>query len=285
MAAVGVRFKEQAVLLGTGRSLLGIVARPFVAQRSEEPVIVVINTGVVHRVGHHRMYVTLSRLLASTGRTVVRFDLSGIGDSPPRGDQLTPLVAALTDIKEVLDSLQSLHQASRFILIGLCSGADHAVLYAHSDPRIVGLVLMDPTLPPTTRYYFHYIMQRLGNVRNWISVVTGRSGLLRLVTSHLTSRVRPRGDLQGLTLQNLQFSDYLARCYRAAVARRIRILAVFTSVSTRHTYGQQWLDAFPELSSTSATRLEFFSDSDHVFSTEKNRTRLFRVIGDWLESE
>jgi pimeloyl-ACP methyl ester carboxylesterase len=284
MAAVEVRFKEQAVLLGTARSLVGIVARPLAPQPVEKPAIVIINTGIVHRVGHHRMYVTLSRIWAATGRTVVRFDLSGIGDSPPRSDEAAPLIAALTDIKEVLDSVESL-RASRFVLIGLCSGADHAVLYGHTDPRIAGLVLLDPTLPPTKRYYFHYIVQRLGHVRNWISVITGRSGLLRLAASHLTHRIRPQRDLQGLTLQNLPFSGYLAHCYRATAARRIRILAVFTSVSTRHTYGQQWLDAFPELSSTGATRLEFFTDSDHLFSAEKDRTRLCRVIADWLESE
>lgn len=285
MAALEARFKEQAVLLGPRRSLVAIVARPLVAQRAGEPVIVILNTGIVHRVGHHRMYVTLARILASDGRTVVRFDLSGIGDSIPRGDSLTPLIGALADIKEALDSLETLYQASRFILVGLCSGADHAVLYGHTDPRIAGLVLMDPTLPPTPRYYFYYIAQRLGRVRNWISVLTGRSGLLRLAAEHLGNRFKPQNDLQGLTLQNLQFSRYLARCYQATAARRTRLLSVFTAISTRHTYAQQWLDAFPEVSASGAMRLEFFADSDHLFSADKDRARLFRVIGDWLGSD
>jgi pimeloyl-ACP methyl ester carboxylesterase len=239
----------------------------------------------VHRVGHNRMYVTLSRILASAGRTVVRFDLSGIGDSPPRTDGLTPVVSALTDINEVLDSLEHLHQASQFILIGLCSGADHAVLHGRTDPRVVGLALLDPTLPPTARYYLHYILQRLSKPRNWLSVLTGRSGLIKLAARHVVHRIRPQSDLQGLTLQGLQLSPYLAHSYRAAVARRIPLLSVFTSVSTRHTYGKQWLDAFPELSASSAARLELFADSDHVFSTDKERTRLFRVIVNWLKSD
>jgi pimeloyl-ACP methyl ester carboxylesterase len=283
MAALEVRFKETAVLLGARRSLMAIVARPIAHKQTEEPAIVILNTGIVHRVGHQRMYVTLSRILANAGRTVVRFDLSGIGDSAPRGDSLTPLIAALTDIKEVLDSLERLYKTSRFILIGLCSGADHAVLYGHTDPRVAGLVLMDPTLPPTPRYYFYYIVQRLGNLRNWISLLTGRSGLLRLAAAQLGNRLRPQSDLEGLTLANLQFSRYLTHCYRETAARRIRILSVLTSISTRHTYAQQWQDAFPEVATSGAMRLELFGDSDHLFSADKDRARLFQVIADWLE--
>ena len=80
------------------------------------------------------MYVTLARELAARGQTVVRFDFSGIGDSEPRNDHLSPLAGCLADIKDVLDSVEGSHKLSRFILMGLCSGADHAVLYAHTDP-------------------------------------------------------------------------------------------------------------------------------------------------------
>jgi pimeloyl-ACP methyl ester carboxylesterase len=284
MAALEPRFKEQAVLLGSRGSLVAIITRPLDSTRSEEPAVVILNTGIIHRVGHHRMYVTLSRILAGAGRTVVRFDFSGIGDSAPRSDGLTPLLSCLRDIKEVLDSLEQLRLASRFVLVGLCSGADHAVLYGHTDPRIVGLVLMDPTLPRTARYYLHYIVQRLGNLRNWLSVLSGRSGLLRLATEHVVNRVRPQGTLQGLMLENLPFSPYLGMCYRATAARGQRILLVLTSISTRHTYAKQWLDAFPEVGSSGAARAELFGKSDHLFSAARDRQRLFQVITDWLGS-
>jgi hypothetical protein len=173
---------------------------------------------------------------------------------------------------------------SRFVLVGLCSGADHAVLYAHEDARIVGLILMDPTMPPTARYYFHYIVQRLRKLRSWISVATGRSGVAALMVAHLRNRVRSTTQLQGLTLQNLQFSAYLAQCYRSAAARGIATLSVFTSMSARHTYQRQMLDAFPDISSHRSLRLEFFPNSDHLFSTDAERARLFRVIADWLAS-
>ncbi|MBS0418903.1 MAG: alpha/beta fold hydrolase [Proteobacteria bacterium] len=283
MAAVEFTYKEQAVLLGR-HSLVGIVTRPPPARQKEEPAIVILNTGIVHRVGHHRMYVSLSRDLAMSGRTVVRFDFAGIGDSKPRKDSTSPLMASLSDIREVLDTLEKSNEVKKFILVGLCSGADHAVLYANTDPRVVGLVLMDPTLPPTLRYYVHYVMQRLKNLRNWMSVATGRSGLMRLASTHLINSVRPQTELEGLNLQNLRFSSHLPQCYRGAAARDVRMLAVFTSVSVRHTYKQQMLDAFPEASAGGKLRLEFFPESDHLFSGEKERFRLRTVIGDWLDS-
>jgi pimeloyl-ACP methyl ester carboxylesterase len=284
MAALVAEFTEQAVLLGESRSLVGIVTRPRAPYRSDAPAIVILNTGIVHRVGHHRMYVSLSRVLAKAGRTVVRFDFSGIGDSKARNNRLPALSASLAEIREVLDSVQHSHQVSQAILIGLCSGADHAALYAHTDPRVVGLVLLDPTMPPTARYYFHYLKQRLRNLQNWVSIVSGRSGLLRLMSAHLLSSVRPQSDLKDLNLLNLQFSSHLAKCYQAAAARGIKMLSVFTSVSTRHTYEKQMFDAFPEASAHRALRLEFFPDSDHLFSAERERTRLYRVIMDWLDS-
>jgi pimeloyl-ACP methyl ester carboxylesterase len=281
MAAVALGFTEQATVLGRSQ-LVGVVARPSDAGARDLPAIVILNTGIVHRVGHHRMYVGMSRQLADAGHTVVRFDFSGIGDSVARHDELSPIRACLSEIKEVLDSIADNYGVRRFVLVGLCSGADYAVLYGRGDPRVEGLVLMDPTLPPTPRYYFHYVMQRFANLRSWFSAATGRSGLLHMLASHLVRQVQPNAaGIEQLALQDLQFSPYLAECYAAVAVRGVRMLAAFTSVSARHTYQGQILDSFPE-TSAGALRIEYFPESDHVFSTPSARKRLFRVIESWL---
>jgi len=275
-------FTEQAVLLGPWRSLIGIVTRPNSPQPAR-PGIIILNTGIIHRVGHHRMYVTMSRALARLGHTVLRFDLSGIGDSDERPDQLSPLKSSLSDIKDAVDMLERDHGSQRVVLMGLCSGADHAILYGSTDARVVGLVLMDPTLPPTARYYFHYVAQRLVRLRNWVSVATGRSGLMRLLLRkwrHDVSKTRPE-----LTLENLAFSPHLASSYASAVKSGMQILAAFTSLSPRHTYLQQMLDAFPGVAFNNQLKLESFPDSDHIFTAQKDRDRLLHVITDWLALE
>jgi pimeloyl-ACP methyl ester carboxylesterase len=280
---VSAKFTEQALLLGSRQSLVSILTRPAPAQTSK-PAIVILNTGIVHRVGHHRMYVTMARAFASAGHTVLRFDFSGIGDSERRADRLSPVNACLADIKEVLDSLEERHRISQFVLVGLCSGADYAVLYGHTDPRVVGLVLMDPSIPPTARYYFHYVAQRLWSLRNWVSVATGRSGLLRLLMAQFFHGSRVSGQTGELTLEGLQFNPYLARCYGESVSRGIRMLVAFTSVSPRQTYRQQMLDAFPSVRFDDRLKLIYFPESDHLFSAQKDRSKLNQAIVDWFGS-
>jgi pimeloyl-ACP methyl ester carboxylesterase len=276
-------FTEHVVALGKRQSLVGILARPTRAV-SDAPAIVILNTGIVHRVGHHRMYVILARQLAAAGHPVLRFDFSGIGDSSARVDHLSPVNSCLTDIADVLDSLETQHQVKRVVLIGLCSGADHAILYAHRDPRIVGVVLMNPSVPPTARYYYHYIAQRLLRLRNWISIATLRSGLLRRLMTHARHGVLPQRQPDQLSLDGLEYSPYLEQSYREAVRRGIKMLAVFSALSPRATYRQQMHDAFRGVEFGNSLRLEFFPESDHLFTPSGERARLGAVIRDWLDA-
>lgn len=285
MATVIFRYHEQATLVGPTRSLLTIATHPARLTETGKPTVVFLNTGIVHRTGHNRMYVTLSRLLAERGHLAVRFDSSGIGDSPPRAGGISPVLTALDDIRSVLDWLETVHGKREVILMGLCSGADHAVLYGHTDPRVVGLVLMDPSLPPTPRYYLYYVLQRLGRLRSWKSVFTGRSGMLRLLGQQFRNAMNPSSDLGGLTLRDLPFSPYLRQCYRKSSAQGIRLLTVFTSNSARQSYHRQILDAFPEAAQGGSLRLEYFAESDHTFSQPDFRSRLFRRVIDWLGAD
>ncbi|HVJ53064.1 MAG TPA: alpha/beta fold hydrolase [Aliidongia sp.] len=278
------RISEQAILLGKQLSLVGILTRAVTPAPTDGPVIVILNTGIIHRVGHHRMFVTMSRSLAQAGYTVLRFDFSGIGDSDPRADDLPPLESCLADLKEVLDWLEKEKLASKIILVGLCSGADHAVLYGHTDPRIAGLVLMDPSIPATARYYLHYLASRLMQLRNWISVLAGRSLIVKMWIEHLVHSVLPGQKSKEITLQNLRFHNYLEQCYQNSVARGIKMLAIFTADSTRQTYQTQMIDAFPSVSFGDQLALEFFSGSDHTFSHEADRSRLIQLVQGWIES-
>jgi len=282
MVTVSEPYIEQALLLGARRTLVSIVTRPRASEAADLPAIVVLNTGIIHRVGHHRMYVTMARMLAAAGRTVVRFDQAGLGDSPPRTDGLAPLAAGLADIKEVLDGLEAARHGSSFVLLGLCSGADQAVLYGHQDPRVVGIVIMDPTIPPTPRYYLYYVLRRMRNWHSWRSLLTGRSGLVGMFGSHIRSRLKRQEPSRVPTLQDLQFSSYLAQSYAATAARGMKILAAFTALSPRHAYVRQILDAFPEVSAQGSLQLQYFPESDHLFSAPSDRARLMRVIESWL---
>lgn len=274
--------KEQALLLGPRRSLVAVVSsavRPAAA--SDTPTVVILNAGIVHRVGPNRMSVILARALAAIGFTAVRFDLSGIGDSEPRTDSLPPLEAGLADVREALDSLAATRGTQRFILAGLCSGADLAVVYAGSDPRVVGAVIIDPSIPHTLRHWLHYYKNRLTRAESWINIVRGQNPFWLAMKRRLRRAPAAAEEpaLRELTVDDPEVRAFLERAYVNVVGRRVRLLAVLTGVL--QSYREELLDAFPAARFGDLLRLEYLKDADHLFHDPTARARLIDVIVHW----
>jgi hypothetical protein len=62
------------------------------------------------------------------------------------------------------------------------------------------------------------------------------------------------------------------------------MLAVFTGESTRQTYRDQMIDAFPNVSFGRQLQLEFFQDSDHIFTSSNSRSKLIRLVLEWIKT-
>jgi len=282
-------FREQAIKLGARDSLVGVLSLPADAQAaSDVPAVVILNAGIIHRVGPNRLHVQLARALASCGFHVLRFDLSGIGDSENRPDGLPPTAAALADIREALDDLEASGRTRRgVILAGLCSGALHALLAAEADPRVVGTALVDLYLPKTFRYYRRHYWKRATSVTSWLSFLRGRNRLWRAVKYQLAPDGQREAflnagapDLGGQTVP-VAFE----RAFLAALDRGVQIFAVFTAgMEDQHNYREQLLEAFPRVPFGERLRLEYFADSDHTFSSEVLRARMVRKVGEWAAS-
>jgi alpha-beta hydrolase superfamily lysophospholipase len=121
-------------------------AQSFVEWR-QPPTIVLLNAGLIDHVGPARLWVQLGRSWAGAGFRVVRFDLSGIGDSPVRMGQPGQVVyppEALDDIRDVLRDVLP-DDPSNAILVGLSSGGFHAVHDAMAH-KVRGVCVMNPTL-------------------------------------------------------------------------------------------------------------------------------------------
>jgi pimeloyl-ACP methyl ester carboxylesterase len=286
MARVIDRISEQAVLIGKQKSLVGIITRVVPpVDGPERPAVVILNTGIIHRVGHHRMYVDLSRTLARVGHTVLRFDLSGIGDSESRAEALPPWRSVFADIAEVLDWLEARHGIRQVVLVGLCSGADHALYYGSSDHRVVGMVLMDPTIPPTRRYYLQYFGRRLFRLRSWLNAALGRSRIWASLPKLGEIQFRKERDLAADIPVDPESRVFFERLYLRAVAMRMHFLIILAAgQDTRHSYPEQLLEAFPNVSFGDLLRLEFLKDCDHTFSFESNRTQLTDIILGWVRA-
>jgi pimeloyl-ACP methyl ester carboxylesterase len=277
------RIHHRAVLLGARKTLVGVMTEPDDYKSDDRPVFVILNSGIIHRVGHHRMYVTLARALAGAGYQALRFDLSGIGDSESRGDALSPLDGVLADVREVVDWLATTREARRIILVGLCSGADHSLVYAISDPRVCGLVLLDPSIPPTWGYYVRDLLHHLMRPQAWINLATGGGRQwtrLGRAIGLTYGNVRER---HSLDLSDPAIRLFLQNTYQRSMDLGMKCLAVFTSgMPHQHNYRRQILDAFPTVPFTGRLQLEYFSGCDHVFTSENDRERLFAIILSWV---
>jgi pimeloyl-ACP methyl ester carboxylesterase len=280
------RYTEQALMFGRSKSLVGILVRPAAALSIRRPTVVILNTGIVHRVGHHRMYVSLARRLAENGHAVLRFDFSGIGDSRGRDGVSNPLAACLEDIVEALDCLEELGLGGGVILAGLCSGADVALRYGPSDERVLGLVLLDPTIPPTVRFYAHYIGRRLMRPRSWLTFVRGRGRIWRDMIERARLAITPKPQEGRSSVIDPRIRGELERVYKSLVARGTKLLVVLTGgpMQGRQSYREQLLEAFPNVPFDNALVLQHFKDSDHTFTPVNQRERLKRLVVDWADT-
>lgn len=140
---------ERPLSFGESPTLFGVLAEPAQLGPSggtADTAVLLLNVGTTHRVGPGRLYVKLSRALAARGLRALRFDMAGIGDS--RLDAASPQSRlyskqSISDVSQALAALAE-QGVQRFVLVGLCSGAYAAYQTAQADPRVQGLVLLNP---------------------------------------------------------------------------------------------------------------------------------------------
>jgi hypothetical protein len=152
---------EKIALFGESRNLVGVITQPGAGDGPAPGfAFVLLNAGVIHHVGPNRINVKLARRLADSGFTTMRFDLSGIGDSRASQSTLSFEAQAVADIRAAMDYMQATCAVRRFVLVGLCSGADNA--YATTpDERVHGLVMLEPYAYPTWRTRMRFQAMRL----------------------------------------------------------------------------------------------------------------------------
>jgi len=136
------------LLLGSSRSLVGVLTEPQ-RESSEKgkngkPAFILLNSGLIHRIGPNRLYVRIARNLAEKGHTVLRFDHSGIGDSLTRTDNVPYAERYRLEAREVMDWVAEHKGVDRFCLLGLCSGAMTSFDVASLDSRVIGVALINP---------------------------------------------------------------------------------------------------------------------------------------------
>ncbi|MEE2641685.1 MAG: alpha/beta hydrolase family protein, partial [Planctomycetota bacterium] len=215
---------ESVVRFGAGQRLIGI-ATPgnqsgYVTDR---PAVVIFNAGIVHRVGPFRLSVDLARELAEAGFCVLRFDLSGLGESDFRGGRLEAEERALLDAQDAFRFMHEEFGTSAFVTAGLCSGAFNAFQVAVGDRRVRGLISMDGVSFETGGFRRREVTRRL-NYRFVRNAIKRRAlGIRGYEASDPASQLT-----QGEFFQVDENPDRVRRQLGELVQRRVAMQFVYT---------------------------------------------------------
>ena len=156
-----------------GDRLIGIIAQP--AQPIETGVVIIVG-GPQYRAGSHRQFTLLARQLAEQGIASIRFDYRGMGDS--EGD-MRNFETIDADIKAAIDTFTTQTTGiKQIVLWGLCDAASAALYYGHTDPRVKGLILLNPWVhtgagAARARLKYYYL-NRLLSKTFWAKLISGK---------------------------------------------------------------------------------------------------------------
>ncbi|MDS4040352.1 MAG: hydrolase 1, exosortase A system-associated [Candidatus Competibacter sp.] len=159
-----------------GAELLGVL---HVETPDATRGVLVVVGGPQYRAGSHRQFLLLARDLAQAGIPVLRFDCRGMGDS---GGEFPGFEEIDADIAAAIDAFHARVPTLREVVIwGLCDAASAALFYAWRDPRVAGLVLLNPwarTEAGQARAYLrHYYLSRLVDPDLWRKIGRGEFSL------------------------------------------------------------------------------------------------------------
>ena len=260
-----------------GERLYGVATLP--GQPARRGVLVVVG-GPQYRAGSHRQFVLLARSLAEAGIAAMRFDVRGMGDSEGTVRAFEDIA---DDIRAATDAfIAAAPGLDEIVLWGLCDGASAACLFAQHDPRITGLVLLNPWVRETASQarttLRHYYLQRLGDKAFWRKVASGRFNPFKSAASLAGVAARaaspaPAGSLPERMLQGLQ-----------AFTGRILIITSGNDLTAQEfrdvaTASAGWRALLAELRTTS----EHLAAADHTFSRKSWRDEVAAITVRWLD--
>ncbi len=266
--------KETVVTFGPGGILVGVLTEPD-GPRRDAPVVVMSNVGLNHRVGPSRMWVDLARRLALRGVASLRFDVSGLGDSAPRGGLLNDIDRSVLDLQDALEWL-STRVGSRFVLAALCSGTDNAHRVAVEDQRVVGAIFLDGYNYPTARLRVYWYVLRWGSPQRWkrrfrrrFPRAFGIDPEAPLAREPIYNREYPSRE---------QFEADLER-----MANHARLLFVFSG-ETMYLYKDQFWDWLNRKDWGGRIAVEHYPKANHTYSFLAERQVMLDRVERWILS-
>ncbi len=309
-AEVGTRDCPPAVALGGVREeavrfdgLFGMLTEPVdgAAKRAQTGILL-LNIGANHHIGSNRMYVRWARDWATRGFRVLRFDLSGVGDSPVRrnrGEKEVYSPDAMPETREAMDFMES-RGCVRMLLVGLCSGSYVAFHTAVLDPRVSGVVLVNQpvfhwkqgdSLELHSRGAFkstNFYTRAAFDPETYLRALRGQVQVRAVLTElggRLVARAKNRAVELAVRLGVMEEPDEIARSFRRLATRGCDTLAIAGSNDGALDVLERRVGVgAAKMRGIKGFRLEVFEGTDHTFTPREAQERLKALLTDHLLS-
>ena len=271
-----------------GSRLVGIIAQP---DHPAETGVVIVVGGPQYRAGSHRQFTLLARQLAGEGIASIRFDYRGMGDS--EGD-MRNFENIDMDVRTAIDNLMThVPQIKQVTLWGLCDAASAVLYYGHTDPRVKGLVLLNPwvhTEAGAARSRIkHYYLARLLSKAFWAKLFTGKVKMGASIAELADSARKAR---EPQTMATAIPSDprhgspgYIERMRKSMQKYTGKVMII---LSGNDLTAQEFLDLVKNdkqwniLNNRSQVQHAYLSDANHTFSANTWRKKVGELSSRWV---
>lgn len=265
---------EESIIFGEHGGLVGILTRPDGEARAG---LIFPNAGLVPKLGPGRLFVDIARELAKVGVASLRFDHSGIGDSPRRDDERSVFDLSIAEVRDAVQELEDIG-IKRIAVFGLCSGA-YATRHVSIEKNLDTAFLVNPQdLVPGSdlaaqSWKKRYLTQSIFRPQAWKNLIAGRVNMKRLMT---VLSGRP-GSTSSVETYAEDIDEVRSQLHDAA-ARGSKIVFLLSerdpSVDEVSTFLETDLRAAkPE----GKLGVQVLPDADHLFLAPSDRAALIRM--------
>lgn len=273
--------KQQVCNFGNDGHLLGILTTPDDDVRVHgAPIALILNAGIVHRVGPFRLNVDIARHLAELGYSTLRMDLSGLGDSGPRTGKLELENRAELDAADAMTFLQQETGVNEFVIVGLCSGAYNAHCVAVKDERIVGGVFMDGIVFRTVGYFLRHHLARVFRPRFWRNAFKRRFNRPALAATEADGNALAESEFFGDDLSKDQVINDLT----GLMDRGVQMLFLYTDGYDDICGRSQFREMYGLRPDDGQLQVEYFPKSEHTFRLTENRQAACERVSSWFNN-
>lgn len=294
----GTSWVEYPVCFGHGLKLRGLVSQCLDSDQKKAAII--LNTAKEPHYGGGRFNVELARALAERGIGALRFDFTGIGDSSPRNRfdiSETYGTCRVSELMEAFDFVKAMGFTQIFV-VGLCSGAFHALQASIADDRIRGVVLINMLLlkwKPGTKLHA-LVCERVGSADDYILRSISLSLWIRLLKGGVNVNLLRRRLIDVGRIVSGRLSR-MAESLCASITGSRRALGDFNVLSSR---GQKVLlllgdldhspsdlkrkfgPRYERLVGTRGLEVAVIEGGDHSLSRQRSRSVAYQYICNFI---